>query len=239
MTTRLVPTPQELARRVPAAYWRYAGIGPYYLPIFGRVYRKRLRDCLEAVYRHVPNPGRILDAGCGLGLASGALADHYPAAEVMGLDLYPEDVLQYASRLLPGAKRVRFVSASIEATPFSDAQFAVVTAFDVLEHVPHPERALDEIRRVLVPGGVFVASVPIESPILRGLRYLALLGGRRGEIHPHWEGTYRGLSEFEAAWRARFMPREVFNTPLQIAPRLVNYDVVFVGQRPAPTQDTP
>ena len=49
------------------------------------------------------------------------------------------------------------------ALPFEDAVFDVVTAFDVLEHCEPEDTALDEVRRVLRPGGHLVLSVPAYS----------------------------------------------------------------------------
>jgi SAM-dependent methyltransferase len=46
-----------------------------------------------------------------------------------------------------------FAAASAEALPFRDATFDAAWSIAVLEHVPNPERALDELNRVLKPGG--------------------------------------------------------------------------------------
>jgi 2-polyprenyl-3-methyl-5-hydroxy-6-metoxy-1,4-benzoquinol methylase len=226
----LVPTREEFERRVPAEYRRYAGIGPYFLPVFGRMYSKRLQDLIDACTRWAHSPARILDVGCGLGLATSRLAELFPLAEVSGLDIYPDEILRVAAELRPAARRVNFVSGSIEEAPFESGQFDLVTAFDALEHVPHPEIALQEIVRILSPQGISVISVPIESVILRALRYVALGGGRKGEIHPHWEGTFSSIEEFENQWNELFVPLQVFTTPIRNTPRVINYDVVYVGR---------
>jgi ubiquinone/menaquinone biosynthesis C-methylase UbiE len=122
----LVPARPDFEARVPEELRRYAGIGPYYLPVFGWVYARRLRQCLEAVNRNVESPRRILDAGCGFGLATAALARMFPAAKVTGLDIYPEDILRHARNLAPGAERVEFLSGSVEEIPFEDDELDVV-----------------------------------------------------------------------------------------------------------------
>jgi SAM-dependent methyltransferase len=54
----------------------------------------------------------------------------------------------------------RKVQADIQALPFREASFDLVTANMVLEHVEHPQRLLAEISRVLRPGGRFIAHTP-------------------------------------------------------------------------------
>jgi ubiquinone/menaquinone biosynthesis C-methylase UbiE len=228
---RLIPSQETFERQVPAAYRQYAGIGPYYFPIFGWIYRRRLTDCVRAVLRHCSAPTTVLDAGCGFGLATAALARNYPRARVLGLDAYPSDVLDHAKTLMPGSGRVQFLSGSVEHMPFANAAFDLVTAFDVLEHVRHPEVALRECDRILASSGLIVISVPIESPLLRIARYVVLFGGMRGEIKPHWEGSFRNLKEFEHTWVKMFEPLEIFNTPFRHGPRFMNYDVVYVGRK--------
>jgi 2-polyprenyl-3-methyl-5-hydroxy-6-metoxy-1,4-benzoquinol methylase len=229
MSLAAIPTRQQVAARLPAQYHSYAGISPYYLPVFGHVYTRRLHDCLAAVRAHAVCPTTILDAGCGLGYATAALARLYPQASIYGVDLYPPQVLGYAPLLTPGAARACFIRGSVEAFPLREHGFDLITAFDVLEHIPNPERALDQLARLIRPAGVVVISVPIESIVLRAIRYTVFAGGRLGNISPHWEGSFADIAAFEHAWRARFDPIEVFNTPFRWGPRLVNYDVVFVG----------
>jgi len=82
---------------------------------------------------------RVLEIGCGRG-AFQELADGW-----VGIDL-----------ALGSGRFVRkpFVAASAEALPFRTGSFAGLWSITVLEHVPAPERALEEIGRVLGPGGV-------------------------------------------------------------------------------------
>jgi SAM-dependent methyltransferase len=55
---------------------------------------------------------------------------------------------------------LRFLTGSAESLPFAPAAFDLVTAFEVIEHVPNWARALDELARVLAPEGVAVISTP-------------------------------------------------------------------------------
>ena len=107
--------------------------------------------------------GPMLDAGCGTGLNLSSM----PSGSV-GLDINPRNLALIRSRL-PDRMAVE---GDIENMPFGDAAFETVVCTEVLEHVPYPERALAEIRRVLRPGGLLLGSVPSRSLIWR-LRFLS------------------------------------------------------------------
>lgn len=99
-------------------------------------------------------PLRILDAGCG----TGGMLDVYrswPDAAVTGLDFSPE-----ALRFSHERGHTRLTGGDLTLLPFRTASFDVVSAMDVIEHVGDDRRAVEEIARVLRPGGILVASVP-------------------------------------------------------------------------------
>lgn len=60
----------------------------------------------------------------------------------------------------PRGLRAGGVCAAVEALPFADDRFEVVSAFDVVEHCEDEALALSELRRVATPGGVVLLSVP-------------------------------------------------------------------------------
>ena len=104
-------------------------------------------------YRHVTDliagQGPVLDVGCGSSRIIGAL----PAGSV-ALDVLANK-LRYDARY--GAARVR---ASGGALPFGDASFGCVLCSQVIEHVPADLPILDELQRVLKPGGRLVLGTP-------------------------------------------------------------------------------
>jgi len=97
--------------------------------------------------------------GCGFGYGSARLAER--AAKVTGIDVF-EDALAYAHERYGAA--AAFLRADGLRMPFASGGFDVVTCFEVVEHVPEPQRLLREIRRVLASDGVAVLSTPIRSP---------------------------------------------------------------------------
>ncbi len=94
---------------------------------------------------------RVLDVGSGPGRWLSALQERAPQVDYWGLDLFP-GMLQ--AHPLPQ----RVLSADVQHLPFADATFDVVMANHMLFHVPDMEQAVIECRRVLKPGGIFLAS---------------------------------------------------------------------------------
>jgi SAM-dependent methyltransferase len=92
-------------------------------------------------------PGRVLDVGCGIGHSYALLAPR----ETVGVDVDPA--------VLAGQDRETRVG-DMRALPFADGSFASVLSVQAIEHVPDPERAVAEARRVLEPGGVAVFVTP-------------------------------------------------------------------------------
>ena len=111
-------------------------------------------------------PGdRVLDLGCGDGSFTAALSatgTHPTGADVA------EAALERARRRHPGPDYVRIEPHG--PWPFPDAAFDAVWAGEVIEHVADTERWIDEVRRVLRPGGALLVTTPSVGP-LRRLRW--------------------------------------------------------------------
>lgn len=105
--------------------------------------------------RQMVSGARVLDVGCGTGYGAEVLRGY---SSYTGVDLSEESLAN--ARATFGAENVDFRQGDACDLPFGGEQFDVVVCFEMLEHVHEPSRVVAEIRRVLVPGGVVVASTP-------------------------------------------------------------------------------
>jgi ubiquinone/menaquinone biosynthesis C-methylase UbiE len=97
-------------------------------------------------------PGRALDLGTGTGRGAFAIANRFPAAEVVGVDI-AEEMLSEARRLTPPelADRVRFEAADAAALPYEDGAFDLVGLGNMIPF-------FDELARITAPGGAVLVS---------------------------------------------------------------------------------
>jgi SAM-dependent methyltransferase len=178
----------------------------------------------ELFRRYVGGPGRrVLDLGCRYGALTRAYA---PGNDVVGVDVDREALAEAATLGI----ETRWADVD-EPLPFDDASFDVVVAGELLEHVRDPERLVGEVRRVLRPGGRFVASVPNAFRLKNRLRFLL---GRKPEddpthLHMFSPADVRSLLGGFDDPELRFIAGRL--VPLNA--RLFANDMVFTARRPA------
>lgn len=116
---------------------------------WAEVQEGQFRPGYEAALAHCGvGPGMdYLDAGCGAGMAASLAAAR--GARVSGFDA-ADALLAIARERVPGGD---FRTADLEAVPFADASFDLVTGFNAFQFAGDPVRALSEARRVTRPGG--------------------------------------------------------------------------------------
>lgn len=124
-----------------------------------------MRRRLPVIREHARGP-RLLDVGCGAGFFIETALD--AGFDAMGIELSPK-----AIELAQPAVRGRITCGDVNVLLGSDPrQFDVVTAFDIIEHTLDPAAFLDDIGRVLAPGGLLVVSTPDTGhwlrPMMRG-----------------------------------------------------------------------
>lgn len=142
-------------------------------------------------------PGtRALDLAAGTGDVAFALAAR--GARVAALDI-THRMLQIASAKRPPSQMVTFVTGDMMSLPFQDGAFDLVTTGYGIRNVPAIEPAIDEIRRVLRPGGLLL-SLDFDrpaNPVVRAvyLAYLTVVGSALGWALHRDPDTYRYIAE--------------------------------------------
>jgi SAM-dependent methyltransferase len=150
----ILPTPRKAKQMANSA-------APSTADANGRLWGARARDWAEVqegqfgagyddvLARAGVGPGtRLLDAGCGAGMA--AMRAAALGAHVAGIDAAPL-LLDIARERTPGGD---FRVGDLEDLPFADHSFDVVTGFNAFQFAANPVRALSEARRVTRPGGI-------------------------------------------------------------------------------------
>jgi demethylmenaquinone methyltransferase/2-methoxy-6-polyprenyl-1,4-benzoquinol methylase len=135
---------------------------------------------------------RALDLATGTGDIAFSLAPR--VRTVIGLDLTPR-MIELALRKSRARPQPRFLVGDMMTLPFRAGSFDLVTTGYGLRNVPELHRALDEIQRVLKPGGQLLAldfNRPA-NPVIRGayLWYLWLVGGALGWLLHRDAETYQ------------------------------------------------
>ena len=148
------------------------------------VENKRVRAVLRALDAQASH--RILDVGCG----AGNILAQLPGEQRVGVDLSEYMVKRARERL---GKAAEVMHGDAENLPFRDGEFDRIVASSLFSHVLHPEKVLDEIRRVAKPDARIVISISHEDQIEKGLRWARAIG---------LEGSLLGNSRSPAEQRA-------------------------------------
>jgi SAM-dependent methyltransferase len=159
-----------------------------------------------------PKPLRTLDVGCGEGRVTRDLVAR--GCDAIGLDASPT-LIDAARAQHPGGE---YVVASAERLPFDDDSFELVTAYNSLMDVDEMPRAVAEVGRVLMPGGLLCACIthPMadsgtwagETTFVIEERYL----DRR-----RYEGTFERSGLLPFTFRGWIYPLERYSRALEVA----------------------
>ena len=125
---------------------------------------------LDAIERA---PVRVLDLGTGTGAVARILAERYPQAEILGIDIAPRMIDEACA--LTDAPNVRFEVADAFGLPYEDGAFDLVALGNMIPF-------FDELARVVAPGGeaLFFFSAGARTPIYVEPERLRRELGRRG-----------------------------------------------------------
>ena len=151
-------TCREGYRPFPNVDWRNAIQGLVEVPLM-----VRLLD--------LPAGRRVLEVGCGRGIALHALAKLCRPVHLAGLDIDSALLAQAEEELGRRQVQVDLFQADARAVPFPDESVDIVIDFGTCYHITHPEKALSEIARVLSVGGMFVCETPVSQLLSHPTRW--------------------------------------------------------------------
>jgi SAM-dependent methyltransferase len=117
----------------------------------------------------LPVRGRWLDVGCGTGALTEIILSRTAPTGVTGIDC-SEGFVAHARRHLRDG-RANFKSGNAEAMPFRDGAFDAILSGLVLNFIPHPEKAIAEMRRTLRAGGTAAVYVWDYAGKMQLMRY--------------------------------------------------------------------
>lgn len=178
---RLSPRPtREAARRLYDATYYDAGGYDDYVETFGRfrdVYERLFAKRLALLERHVPGPGRILEAGCAHGFQLDWLRRR--GWEVVGNDVSAEAAAYARERF-----GLEVLVGPLEEVELEPASFDAAYLVDIVEHLYDPATALAHVRAALKPGGAVLVQVPYELYHWEKIGQALWEGKRPGTIAP-------------------------------------------------------
>lgn len=134
---------------------------------YGERYKDEMNDkpfdraCLDRLAREVGDLGPICDMGCGPGQVARYL--HRQGVQTLGVDLSPNMVAE-AQRLNP---EINFHQGNVLSLPDADNSWGGIAAFYCIIHIPRQQivAALQEMKRVLKPGGILLVTFHIGTEI--------------------------------------------------------------------------
>src|ERR1700674_5814938 len=108
----------------------------------------------------IPSDASVLDVGCGSGWATRLMAEKARSGRVVGIDI-ADEMIAIARETSARLSNLEFRVATAEKLPFPDGEFTHAFSMESLYYYADMLAALNEIKRVLKPGGVFVTVVDL------------------------------------------------------------------------------
>ncbi len=137
----------------------------------GRNWRQeRLEVPMMLAVLQLPLGARVLEVGCGRGIALPVFDRLLAPVRLVGLDIDPVLLDEAARRLEQTGTPAELIPGDVRDLPFPDAAFDVVIDFGTCFHVGRPGDALREIARVLAPGGIFATETKLSQWLAHPVR---------------------------------------------------------------------
>ena len=117
----------------------------------------------------------LLDLGCGTGRLTVELAERGYGA--YGVDINPDFIEIARNKARTRGVSAHFMTAPAERIPFDDKYFDICIVYSVLEHVADWKKTINEVARILKPGGItFFSTTHALYPLPNEVKYIPCLG---------------------------------------------------------------
>ncbi len=133
--------------------------------VMGSLYNQRIYDVISDLYEYIAEnltireTQHILEVGAGRGYISILLGSRNPQSRITGIDYSPMQVIKAEKyRRQKQISNCSFQQNNAMSLPFSDSSFDTVVSVGSIKHWPDAHRGLQEIHRVLKPGGCLMIS---------------------------------------------------------------------------------
>jgi ubiquinone/menaquinone biosynthesis C-methylase UbiE len=144
----------------------------------------------------IPSGRRILEVGCGRGIALPVIDQLCRPRLLAGLDIDPQLLAEAAANLREHGATAELCAGDVRRMPFADESFDVVIDFGTLFHIARPQAASAEIARVLAPGGIFVHETMVSQLLSHPVR-------SRGRRLPRMEHDGLRQKRWAMLWASR------------------------------------
>ncbi len=196
--------------------WNYAdrGLGKYSMYWFARRYYAAL------VQRYAPPGGKLLEMGCGLGHLLGLLQDDF---QCVGIDLIDYSIEQTK---LNAPKAEAYQMSADDLSAFETGSFSVVVALHLVEHLPDPENTIQQVSRILKPGGLWLFATPHPDYALRRFkdRENDAIGKDKTHINVHPPQQWRRWCEANGFAMVKHFGDGLWDVPyLPLIPKMIQF----------------
>lgn len=106
---------------------------------------------------------RVLDIACGEGYGSFAMAEHWGAKEVFGVDISHEAISQARDTFQTKNVHYETLNAVTDEDRFEKGFFDLIVSFETIEHLSNPEVYLGNLRKWIKPDGIIIISCPNDN----------------------------------------------------------------------------
>ena len=139
-------------------------------------HRLRVRRKVPYFLKLSPDPfrGEVLEVGAGSGWTSRRILETFPQVELTATDLDPRTQEAYERLRKRYGRRLRVEAADLLDLPFARESFDIVVAIGVLHHIADVEKGIQQLLRVLRPGGLLGISDVNQHHVAGPLRWFFL-----------------------------------------------------------------